>query len=310
MIKDNETQESAQETLGGKGKVSASLAAEIGAGVESVAQEVEQARQAKAPKADTKHFQTGEAQPVKESGGKAPDDGKNDGEPEGGGEASPDAVTDEHIERAIKAGIPVADARSFKDAKALERVCSILERKSGADTDRKADDSTAPKVEPDPLAAIPDLNPDEYDEQVVAGFKAMKDIIRGQLATISELKQAGGKASVAAWFDGQITALGDALAEGGPQAAKRTELQDKFDILTAGYKAAGKTVEPETVFKEAVKVVLGDVEAKASSDAKAASLAKRQGQHLARPSGNTRSTQTTDAFADVAADLDKRFFKK
>lgn len=287
--------------------VSPDLAAEIGASVESAGKEADAARTAKQPTPAKTDLQPGAVQPGEELGGKSPSAGKADEATNDGGEASPDAVTDTHVERAVKAGMAIADAKSFRDAKALERVCAALEKKVEGAPAAKVDDPPPVKTEEaDLFAAIPDLDPELYDEKVVAGFKAMKDLIRGQHAVISELTKAGGKAKAETWFEGQISALGDAVAAGGPEAA---ELQDKFDILTAGYKAAGKTVEPEAIFKEAVRVVLGDVDAKASSDAKAASLGKRAGQHLSRPSGN-RNVAGGDVLSDVAELVDKKFFKK
>ena len=225
------------------------------------------------------------------------------------------AITDELVERAVKAGMSISDAKTFQKADALGRMCDMLEKGS-----KKADEVKVVD-EVDPLAAIPDLDPEKYDEQVVAGFKAMKDIIRTQQAAIKAGQSEGGKAQATSWFDGQVAALGSAFAESvgtgdrakldpnGPQVKKLAELEGKFDVLKAGYKAAGKEVDGAIVFKEAVAFVLGDVQAKADSSVKARGLGERRNLHIQRPSGVTAKPQA-DAFGDVAAALDKKFFKR
>lgn len=234
-----------------------------------------------------------------------------------------DAPSDSHIERAIKAGIPMADAKSFQSASALERVCTLMETRAAdgkvAAGDKK-DGKNAEADVKDPLESIPDLDPEKYDEQVVAGFKAMKDIIRSQQQVIQSVK-ADGVSRDGSWFDGQVAKLGEGFVEAvgngdrskldpaGPQAAKRAALEDKFTVLSAGYKAAGKDIGREAVFGEAVSIVLGDVSAKVAEAARAEKLAKRVTQHVARPTG-AKATPTPDVFEETAAKLDRKFFSK
>jgi hypothetical protein len=214
----------------------------------------------------------------------------------------------------------ISDARAFGSPEALERITVALEsRDGGAKGDKKPEAEAAKKDEElDPVADIPDLDPDDYDEKVVAGFKAMKDLIRKQHQVISGMRSDGANRD-GSWFEGQVAALGDgfteALGAGGdrskldpasPQAAKRAELETKFKILEAGYKAADQKIDRETVFKEAVSLVLGDVAAKVSSDAKAKALEQRKTQHVARPSGG-RQAPATNVLADVAAQIDAKF---
>jgi hypothetical protein len=172
----------------------------------------------------------------------------------------------------------------------------------------------------DPVAAIPDLDPEKYDEEVVNGFKAMKDIVRKQQEVIAGLR-GDGKARDAAWFDSQVAALGQEyvaavgagdrskLVSNSPQAAKFAELESKFNVLAAGYKADGKDVSRETVFKEAVAIVMGDVQAKAEATLKSAELEKRKKLHINRPTAS-KATPKQDAFSDVADTLDRKYFGK
>lgn len=235
-------------------------------------------------------------------------------------EAKPGAITDTLIERAVKAGLSLADAKAFQQPEALERICVTLEKHAGTEEKQKKDDTQPPEVDPDPLASIPDLDPETYDENVVAGFKAMKEIIRKQQEALSGI-QREGKARAGSWFDSQVAALGEAFVDvvgngdrakldpASPQAAKLAELKGKFDVLEAGYKAAGQSVEQAAVFKEAVAIVLGDVQAKTDASLKAGALEKRKALHINRPSGVGIQPQA-DALADAAAALDRKYFGK
>jgi len=64
-----------------------------------------------------------------------------------------DAITDDHLERAVKAGFTMAEARKFKSAELLESMVSRLEDKAQKD---KADDVKDDSDGKDPLADIPD----------------------------------------------------------------------------------------------------------------------------------------------------------
>lgn len=317
-----------EETTG----VSPELASEINGAVESTVKSIEADRKAREAAAE------GDPEPEKKdlppnqgqvggdgAGGEPPAEAAKDGG-KTGVEAEPDAITDTHLERAVKAGMSMADAKTFKSAEALDRMCGMLEagKKGSEKKGGEGDDPNGKKggEEPpaDPLALIPDLDPEKYDEQVVAGFKAMKEIIRRQDEFIRGA-QSEGRARESSWFDGQIESLGkpfvEALGSGprskldpnGQPAAKRAELEQKFKILEAGYKANGTPVDREVVFKEAVSVVLGEVAAKAEMAAKSKSLESRGANHVNRPSGG-KTAPSKDAAAEVAAMVDRKFFGK
>jgi hypothetical protein len=231
----------------------------------------------------------------------------------------PELIPDALVERAIKAGMSISDARSFKKADALERVTGILEKRRVAGDQEAAGDDKKDEAD-DPLAAIPDLDPEKYDEGVVNVVKALKDVIRKQNGVIQGL-HSDGKARNASWFDSQVATLGEAYVEAvgdgnrskmdpnSPQAKKVAELESKFKVLSAGYKAAGAEINNETVFEEAVAIVLGDVKAKAETALKGAELEKRKKLHIARPSG-AGVKPTTNVEDDVASELDRKYFGK
>ncbi|WP_309381995.1 hypothetical protein [Cerasicoccus frondis] len=216
-------------------------------------------------------------------------------------------ITDAHVERAIKAGMSISEARSFKDAKSLERIVGLLEARQkdvnqGADKPKEEEAS-----ESDPLADIPDLDPEEYDEGIIKGFNAMKSIIASQQKTIREQSesikaiQGSGQQS---WFDSQVSAL---EVPDSDKTAKRDDLKTKFDVLSAGYKAAGQDVSQDTIFEEAVGMVLGDSVRESKEQKKADALKKRNGQHTQRPTG-AKPKPSSDVESETAKQLDRKFF--
>jgi|GEM_PF-2510705 len=297
--------------------VSQTLADEIDAGVELAMVEVENERKsdddADADKADDKADDKEDLSPKEDqvgddkSGDKVPDTGdKKEGDKEEGtdGDDVPDkdAISDELLDRAVRAGLKSADAKRYPDAAMLAHVCERLEELNKEDGDK----TVADKVdnEEDPLAAIPDLDPDVYDEKIVEMVKAIKGIVGQQQETIKGL-QVAGKGSM---FESKAAGLGEAFKTALKEAPeKRESLKEKFEVLSAGYKAAGKDVDPDSVFNEAVTLTMGDVAAKSAESVKAEALKKRAKQQMSRP-GGVKATPTTDAFEDVAAEVDRKYF--
>lgn len=294
--------------------VSEELKAEIDTAVGDVVATVEKER---AERADPEAGKTNLKQAKVEDAPKAKEE-----EPAKEEKAPPEsktvAVSDALVERAIKAGMSMADAKEFQKADALERVCAVLEKRG--DAGAAAGDKKDEKAEDDPLSSIPDLDPNEYDEKVVAGFKAMKDLIRKQHEALADMRKTGETRESMSFLDSQIATLGKAYTEAvgaagvkldpaSPQAKARAELEGKFNVLSAGYKAAGQDVPKETVFKEAVSLVLGEVKSKADADEKDAALKKRDGIKINRPSGADYKPKG-DALAETASILDKKFFGK
>lgn len=255
-----------------------------------------------------------------DKGGKAPEDEgaeSGEGSEDEGGKAP--VLSDDHLTRAVKAGLTMAEARTFTDAKALERVCEMLEAKAGGD--KKDGDGASDK---DPLESIPDLDPEEYDEKLVAMVKGLKSIIRSQHDQLKGLVSSGEKnreRDEQDWFDDKISTLGDkfesVLGKGptskldstSPQAKKRAELGEKVKVLSAGYKASGKDIDRGAIFQEAVNVVLSDVVVELARAERAEALKKRAGQHSNRPTGNN-SKPSGDIFADIANEINDKFYKK
>jgi hypothetical protein len=327
---DNKTTEE-QQTQGETGNptVSDELSKEIDAGVESAMVEVEKDRQEREAAeggdkpGDEDTLPPGETRPGEEAGSDASGDGKQQGDEPGdkpNGDKEPgDAVTDELLERAVKAGLSLEEAKRYPDASMLGHVCDRLEelsRESGSEGDQAGDGQGGDKPgenDNDPLASFPEFVAErdggEYDNDIADAMNAMKGIVRQQQETINGL-QAAGKDSEKSWFDSKVSGLGkafDTALEKAPE--KRTALKEQFDVLEAGYKASGKEVEQDAIFDQAVAITLGDVKAKAATDAKTEQLRDREGKFISRP-GGTNTKPTTDAYEDTAAEIDSKFFGK
>jgi hypothetical protein len=281
--------------------VASDLASEIDSAVDSTMDALETQR-AQEAESETPANEPGD------SGGEAStdDDASDDSTSQDGKslestteETQAPSVPDELLQRAVKAGMDLSDARALagQDADAFERTLGIMEKSTSADDSQGDDDSG--KTEDDPLAGIPDLDPDVYDDKIVGGFKAMKDIIRGQQETIKALKSNGESGS---WLDQQTEALGvNATAE------QKAELSEQFDVLKSGYEAKGKEVSDEAVFQQAASLVLGD-DIQAAVDADKAAKAKKR-QKISRPSGQGTKSKA-DPLEEVASEIDRKYFSK
>jgi len=215
-----------------------------------------------------------------------------------------DAITDDHLERAVKAGFTMAEARKFKSAELLESMVSRLEDKAQKD---KADDVKDDSDGKDPLADIPDLDPEEFDEKLVVAFGALKGIIRAQHDEIKGLRQTG-RSAADSWFDDQAKGLDAPVAKAVKDSPEKWKaIRGKFDVLTAGYKAAGQDVSRGDIFTEAVGIAMGDVIAQAAIGKKTADLAARAKKHTNRPAGNKGNADKGDVAGEIAAEIDRKF---
>jgi hypothetical protein len=211
-----------------------------------------------------------------------------------------DTVSDEMLEKAINLGIPIAEARKLGSDLLSKKLKGLEEDKS------KVDDSKSSSSIDELLDSVPDLDPEEFEEDLINGFKSLKDIIREQAATISALS---GKTKDSE-FDNQINNSDEVVTKILKESPdKKAQLKEKVDILTSGYEAVGKDVDRDAIFKEAVSSVLSEDIAKASNDAKKAKAAKREKQLISRTSGK-KGEAKGDVFDDIGKELDSIFFNK
>ena len=87
-------------------------------------------------------------------------------------------IPDELVERAVKAGISLADTRTFTDPKVLERTIALVEKSAPRKEETNADDGDkggGDEISADNLPA--ELSADEYDEGLVKSFNGMRSLL-------------------------------------------------------------------------------------------------------------------------------------
>ncbi len=230
-----------------------------------------------------------------------------------GADAPPPGLSDEAVERAVRAGLPLSEIKQCPSEAFLAAMCARIEGSAGdvgspgdagsSDPGNDGDIADVDKL----LSAIPDLNPNEYAEEIVAGFKSFKEIIqrqgeiaKQQSATIAALR--GNQSDD--WFATKAEGV-KSFTKGDPE--KVAAVREKFDVLKAGYKAAGKDVTGEAVFNEAAHLVLGSEMEAARLETKRKAAKRRSAQRIQRPSGN-RVQAKPDVLAEVADWADRKFF--
>ncbi len=219
-----------------------------------------------------------------------------------------DAVTDAILERAVKAGLTMAEARQYQSGTLLESMVSRLESKN-TETEGETKGEEVDGDGDDPLSKIPDLDPEEYDDKLVQAFSALKDVVRSQQQTIASLRSTtNGNPD---WIKAQLAGMDKPVAEAVKADPTKVEaVRSKFAILEAGYKAAGQDVSREAVLKEAVDLALGEVITKAATDKVTRSLAKRGQQHINRPAGHRGAAPAGDPATEIADEINAKFFTK
>ena len=201
-------------------------------------------------------------------------------------EAKPAEISDAVVERAVKVGFTIAQAKGFQDTDSLERTIELLELKADTGSvEEKTDDE-----EIDLLAAIPELDPEEYDPKIIEAVDGLKAAVKTLTESNKELKAKRNDVDTTAaveegakWFDSSIKELGKDFSDklgagatsqmenGGDAYKARVELSDKVYVLARGYEGAGKEVSRDQLFKEAVALVfpgkVAGVKAKVTTDA-------------------------------------------
>ena len=271
---------------------------------------------------------------VADDAGKAGDDDAGKGKKAG---PEPVTISDDALSAAVIAGIPLAEARSFRSEEALLRVVdtirSTVESQIAAAGANKTDGEGAAgkKEDEDLLANLPELDP-ELAPEIRQTFDTLKDVVRKQQETIKSFQaqqeqtvtanQQAAAQELQQWFDTQVDNLGEDFAEalgkgamstlgqGSSQYAKRDQIANQMAVLLAGYRASGQQVPPrEQVFGAAAKLVLADEFAAVRERELGKDLARRAGQHIHRAGG--KKTKTSQSPQDeTAALIDEKFFPK
>jgi hypothetical protein len=284
-------------TSASEANVESGLAAEIASAVEAAAVEAdpepEAAEPEAAPEPEAAEENEPEATELADTG-----DADVEAEPEAD---EPQGLPEALLERAVLAGIPLSEARQYPSQALLE---SMVSRLDGEDYTAGSLDDAGTTDEGMAEAAfgidaIPDLDPEDYDEKIVGGFKAMKGIIRQQSELIERLTQGKSQDFLSTKLDGVKD-----YHQGDPE--KIGAVKAKFNVLKAGYEAAGQETTRDAIFEEAAQLVLGADMVSAKQNGKAKAAARRSGKRIARPSGN-RVKPVNDPFEEVAKILDRKF---
>lgn len=280
-------------------KIDAELAEAVKMSVESdkaeaaVAEELEKS----APAAD---------EPKKDAEVAAPERDEAPAEPSA---AEPD-IDDSLAERAVRAGLSLADVKSIKSKDALESILGRLESKSAkGDEGPDGEDNPAAddEEEEDPLA---DIDWDEFDPQIARAMKYMQSQNAALRKEVKSLKRAGESAQTQSFFEQQFGRL-DENVRRHVDAVAKAKLKQKFDMLEAGYKAVKADVKRADVFREAARLALGDKLDRGAAETEAARLAKRRELAIAQPTrarGESRPQKTGDDIdREIAAVLEEKF---
>lgn len=221
------------------------------------------------------------------------------------------AADDALIERAVKAGLSVADAKAFANGEQADRILSALEAaKSPKET--KADAATETHDAENPVDDFAEMltnienDKDEdgepnFSPEFVKLFKALGSRFDAMKKEIAELRGAGESAKKQTAFDKAFDGLDEGVRE-HVDAASKSQLKKKFDFLKAAHDSAQDGATDEEVFDEAKSIVLGDVVSRAQADSELAALAKRKSLALARPGGESgqRGTDKPMTEEDIA----------
>lgn len=237
-------------------------------------------------------------------------DNKSEEDDGGGGSDGSGDLSDELLERAVSAGLTLAEAKEYPSSALLAKTLDRIQANRGDDDSgsRSADEQSA-KNDDDLFRDLPELDPEDYDENIVKTVNGLKGIITNQQKIIQGL-QSGEQNQEKSWFESKVTGLGDSFDKAFKAAPeKRQSLQETFDALSAGYEAQGKQVGKDAIFDQAVSATLSDVQAEASTASKSKDLGKRSSQHISRPGGKGEKPKK-DAYESTAEKLDRKFFNE
>lgn len=251
-------------------------------------------------------------------------------------EGEPPALSDEALTRAVKAGMTLADARTFANEDTLGRFVGMLEERANdgeGDNDEGDGDEEGKKGdsenEDDPLADLPDLDPDEVAPEIATAFNGLKKIAQQQQETITSLrgedkgatdegKESAGQPTEqqvqegTKWFDSQVNNLGEdykavlgegdisSLKEGSQEFANRQKVAQRMQMLAAGYESVGEQVTPDALFQEAVEKVFSETKKQ---------LASRSKTHTQRP-GRNKTKPKASAEDEIASELNDKYFNE
>lgn len=237
-------------------------------------------------------------EPVGEFDDESDESGADDGDE--------DPVVDEALlERAVRAGMTIAEANSVSDPGVLASIVGRMESVTSVGTKASEEGNGAPEEEvfnvEEILNEIPDLDPEEFPEEMVSTVKGLKDLV-GKIAlhqqgTIDQLRQeitASAAASAETWADSQYAKLGSdyestfgkgtyADLPDGPQRAARDRLSRHAQFVQDDAKLDGKEITKADAFEKALELGFSDVVKKMKGKKTKSDASRRAAQTVNRP---------------------------
>lgn len=247
--------------------------------------------------ADTNEEETDAMEVVSDSDDSAEDNSEDEAESEDGdSDVNSAVVPDELIERAVLAGISIKDARKYSDPEMLENIINLVSAKTGkGQKGIDSEEKHVSDIDMTILDSIPDLDPDEYDPEVVGAFSGVKQVVKALVDQVKQLQAENQNAvaqSTLSWIDSAFESLEpeyheflgngpkDSLKPDGIEFKNRSLIVERMDILKAGYEAVNKPVPQNSeLFKDALESIFGKKVVSKKINNK---LDKRKNQHINR----------------------------
>ncbi len=247
-------------------------------------------------------------------------------------------IDDDLIERAVRNGLTMKQAKAFGDASVLESTLTLMESKSAASEQTEKKDTgkdTEKTVEELKFEALELVfeNVDDLDPELVAKVKAINEhnsknmeaitkVVNELRVQLSEKTQSDNDTAVDKILneiENLYSDLGDdykdligkgsttGLAKGSTQAGNRQkviEAMRAIDIVDSGNKVSKTTKE---LFNGAIKQVFSDKQVELTNKKVAKTVTERNEQAINNPSGKTKAAPTGD---EAAIQTSKEFDKK
>jgi len=223
----------------------------------------------------------------------------NDDEGDDAGDENPggNSVSDELLERAVKVGLSLQEAKKYTDASMLGHVCDRLEELSDAEDSDGDESSGGGEAEENPLDLIPDLDPEEVNESIVEAFNGLKEFAGRLFTENKELKALSQKevSPQGTWADAKFSELGGAfedifgkgdfsdLPKDSSEARSRQRLERHMNFILEDAKEAGEHMTRAEAFQKALEAQYGDIIEKEKGKVAAAAAKKRSKLVLNQP---------------------------
>ncbi len=169
------------------------------------------------------------------------------------GEETP-AVDNSLIERAVRSGMSLSDAKAIPDGEVLERIIAQAETTTGETSEETFSDEE--KTEEKLLADIPELDPDEYDPDFINTFEKMKGAIVGLQETNKALvqNQRGQESNqLRGWFDSQVKSVEKDYGSTIQSDSAKGKIIRHMDFVANEARAEGRQLSHDQVFKLALE---------------------------------------------------------